>query len=168
MLYCIDACFIGENLLENLPCPTVVGATRVGGIHYHQARMQAVIEAVVALATSPTGFSASELTAQVRERSGQPESEYGPRQAAYDIKKLSGKELVQKRGNSRRYEPLPEGLRTMVALVVLRDKVIRPLLAASGKLTPRPKLPNQTRVDRRYENLRDTMRLLFVDLGLVA
>jgi hypothetical protein len=44
----------------------------------------------------------------------------------------------------------------MVALGVLRDQVIRPLLAASGKLTPRPKLPNQTRVDRRYENLRDT------------
>jgi hypothetical protein len=56
----------------------------------------------------------------------------------------------------------------MVALVVLRDKVIRPLLAASGKLPPRPKLQNQTRVDRRYENLRDTMRLLFMDLGLVA
>ena len=102
MLYCIDACFIGENLLENLPRPTVVGATRVGGIHYHQARMRTVIEAVVALATSPTGFSASELAAQVRERSGQPESEYGPRQAAYDIKKLRGKELVQKRGHSRR------------------------------------------------------------------
>jgi hypothetical protein len=168
MLYCIDACFSGENLLENLPRPTVVGATRVGGIHYHQARMGTVIEAVVALATSPTGFSASELAAQVRERSGQPESEYGPRQAAYDINKLGGKELVQKRGHSRRYEPLPEGLRAMVALVVLRDKVIRPLLAASGKLTPRPKVQNQTRVDRRYENLRDTMRLLFVDLGLVA
>ena len=90
LLYCIDAGFIGENRLENLPRPTVVGATRVGGIHYHQARMRTVIEAVVALAPSPTGFSASELAAQVRERSGQPESEYGPRQAAYDIKKLRG------------------------------------------------------------------------------
>jgi hypothetical protein len=108
MLYCIDACCIGENRLENLPRPGVVGATRVGGIHYSQARMRTVIEAMVALATSPTGFSASELAAQVRERSGQSESEYGPRQAAYDIKKLRGKELVQKRGNSRRYEPLPE------------------------------------------------------------
>ena len=126
MLYCIDACFIGENLLENLPRPTVVGATRVGGIQHNQARMRTVIEAVVALATSPTGFSASELAAQVRERSGPPESEYGPRPAAYDIQKLRGKELVQKRGNSRRYEPLPEGLRAMVALVVLRDQVIRP------------------------------------------
>jgi hypothetical protein len=130
--------------------------------------MRTVIEAVVALATSPTGFSASELAAEVCERSGPPEIAYGPRPAAYDIQKLRGKQLVQKRGNSRRYEPLPEGLRAMVALVVFRDQVIRPLLAASGKLTPRPKLQNQTRVDRRYENLRDTMRLLFVDLSGVS
>jgi hypothetical protein len=56
----------------------------------------------------------------------------------------------------------------MVALVVLRDNVIRPLLAASGKPIPRPKLQNQIRIDRRYENLRDTVRLLSMDLGLVA
>jgi len=103
MLYCIDACFIGENLLENLPRPTVVRATTgVGGIHYHQARMRTVIEAMVALATSPTGFSTSELAAEVCERSGPPESPYGP-QAAYDIQKLRGKQLAQKRGTSRRY-----------------------------------------------------------------
>ena len=154
---------VGELAASHL-----VGATRVGGINYNQARMRTVIESVVALATSPTGFSASELAAQVRARSGQRETPYGPRQAAYDIKKLRGKGLVHKRGNSRRYEPVPERLRAMVALVVLRDKVIRPILAASGKLVPRPKLQNQTRVDRRYENLRDTARLLFVDLGLVA
>jgi hypothetical protein len=59
LLYCIDAGFIGENRLENLPRPTLVGATRVGGIHYHPACMRTVIEAVVELAPSPTGFSAS-------------------------------------------------------------------------------------------------------------
>ena len=80
MLYCIDACFIGENLLENLPRPTVVRATTgVGGIHYHQARMRTVIEAMVALATSPTGFSTSELAAEVCERSGPAESACSPR-----------------------------------------------------------------------------------------
>jgi len=168
MLYCIDACFIGENLLDTLPSPTVVGATRVGGINYNQARTRNVIEAVVALATSPAGFSSSELAAQVRALSGQSESEYSARQAAYDIKKLRGKGMVQKVGNSRRYEVIPEGLRAMAALVVLRHRVIRPLLAASGRLIPRPKLQNISRVDRRYENLRDTMRLLFIDLGLAA
>ena len=63
--------------------------------------------------------------------SGESDSEYGARRAAYDIKKLRGKDMVRKIGASRRYEPLHEGLRAMTALVVLREKVIRPLLAAS-------------------------------------
>ncbi len=78
MLYCIDACIIDEKALEDLPKPTMVRATRVGGINCNQARMRIVIEAVVALATSPNGLSASELAAQVRALSGQPESEYVP------------------------------------------------------------------------------------------
>jgi hypothetical protein len=164
----MDACFIGETMLENLPRPAVVGATRIGGVNYNEARIRTVIEAVVTLATSPAGFSASQVSAEVRARSGQPESDYSPRQAAYDIKKLRGKGLIQKCGNSRRYAAIPEGLRAMAALVILRDKVIRPLLAASGKLIARPKLQNQTRIDRLYESLRDTMRLLFIDLGLTA
>jgi hypothetical protein len=37
--------------------------------------------------------------------SGQAQSEYGPRRAAYDLKKLRGKGMVNKIGLSRRYEP---------------------------------------------------------------
>jgi hypothetical protein len=168
VLYCVDACFIGEDMLEKLPAPSVVGATRVGGVNLEQTRMRTVAEGIVALSTSPAGFSASELAAQVRAIHGQSESEYGARRAAYDIKKLRGKGLLVKRGKSRRYEAVPEGLRAITALLVLREKVIRPLLAASRNSAKRPKLQNQTRIDRRYESLRDTMRLLFKDLGVAA
>jgi hypothetical protein len=58
------------------------------------------------------------------------ESAYGPRRAAYDLKKLRRKGLVRKIGSSRRYETQADGLRAMTALVVLREKVIKPLLAA--------------------------------------
>jgi len=168
LLYCLDAGFIGEDLLERLPAPSVVRATRVGGVNIEQVRMRRVVEGVVELSTSPTGFSASELAARVRAINGLPKSEYGARRAAYDIKKLRGKGFLIRRGKSRRYEPVVEGLRAMTALLVVREKVIRPLVAASGKVVSRPKLKNQTRIDRRYETLRDTMRLLFQDLGLAA
>jgi hypothetical protein len=130
--------------------------------------MRTVVEAVIRVShvASPiqrfgTGSrgSRSERSTGIRIR---------PTPGAYDIKKFRSQGLVQKAGNSSRYEPIPEGLRAMVALVVLRDNVIRPLLAASGKPIPRPKLQNQIRIDRRYENLRDTIRLLSTDLGLVA
>jgi hypothetical protein len=82
------------------------------------------------------GFTASDEARQIHSMSGQPESEYGPRRAAYDIKKLRAKGMVSKIGKSRRYEPVPEGLRSLAAVLVLREKIIRPLLAASGQPEP--------------------------------
>ena len=49
------------------------------------------------------------------------------RRAAYDIKKLRAKGMVRKIGKSRRYEPVPEGLRALTALLVLREKIIQPI-----------------------------------------
>jgi hypothetical protein len=49
-------------------------------------------------------------------------------QAAYDLKKLHGKHILRRIGHTRCYEPLPSGLRAMTALVVLRNKAIKPSL----------------------------------------
>src|SRR6516164_8666484 len=146
-LECIDQCFIADSMLEDLPAPSSVGKTKVGGIDLNKARMRWVVEALIALCVSPSaqGFTASELARQVRLLSNQAESEYGPRRAAYDLKKLRAKDIVQRIGQTRRYQSSASGLRAMVALVVLRNKVIKPLLAAAhrgrksrGAQKPRP------------------------------
>lgn len=165
---CMDACFVADDTLENLPLPAQVGQTKVGGIDLNKPRMRRVAEAALALSTSPAGFTASALAQKVRAMSGAAESEYGPRRAAYDLKKLRGKGMVRKIGSSRRYEPVPEGLRAMTARVVMREKVIKPLLAASSQLAPPSKLNSPTPIDRHYETLRPDMRSLFTDLGIAA
>jgi hypothetical protein len=129
--------------------------------------MRRVVEAVLALSASPAGFTATDLARQVHSMRGLPESEYGTRRAAYDIKKLRAKGMVQKIGKSRRYEAPSAGLRTLTALLVLREKVIKPLLAASGQPDPLPQA-DPTPIDRHYESLRAGMRDLLVDLGMVA
>ena len=165
---CMDACFVADDTLENLPLPAQVGQTKVGGIDFNKPRMRRVVEAVLALSTSPAGFTASELAQQVRTMSSQAESTYGPRRAAYDLKKLRGKVMVRKIGSSRRYEPVPEGLRAMTALVVIREKVIKPMLAASRRPESPSQLNHPTPVDQHYEHLRLGMRDLFAALGMVA
>jgi hypothetical protein len=94
--------------------------------------MRLVAEAVLALSASPEGFTASQSAEHVPRLSQENESEYGPRRAAYDLKKLRGKSIVSRIGKTARYEPIPEGLRTMAALVILRDKALKPLLAAAS------------------------------------
>ena len=98
--------------------------------------MRWVVEALIALSPLPGGFTASELASQVRVVSKQSEAEYNPRRAAYDLKKLRGKKVVRRIGQTRRYESIPRGLRAMTALVVLRNKAIKPLLAAAQGLQP--------------------------------
>lgn len=165
---CMNACFVSDQALEKLPEPAQIGRTRVGGIDLNKPRMRRIAEAVLALSASPTGFTASDLVRQVCSMSGQPESEYGARRAAYDIKKLRAKGMVSKIGKSRRYETIPERLRSLTALLVLREKIVRPLLAASGQFQPPTQSINPTPVDHHYENLRAGMRGLFNELGIAA
>jgi hypothetical protein len=76
--------------------------------------------------------------------------------------------MVQKIATSRRYEPIPKGLRAITALVILREKVIRPLLAASQVPESKTNLNYPTPVDQHYDRLQHGMRGLFTALGLVA
>ena len=132
-------CLVADETMENLPLPAQVGKTKVGGIDLSKPRMRRVAEALQALSTAPTGFTASELAEKVRALSGEAESAYGPRRVAYDLKKLRSKGMVRKIGASRRYEPELAALRAIAAPLVLREKVIRPLLAASQRPEPQIK-----------------------------
>jgi len=167
-LHYVEACFVADDTLERLPEPAVVGQTRVGGVDFNQPRMRLAVQAILALAAFPKGFTAGEVACKVRDLGGLPEAAYGTRQAAYDIKKLRGKQIVQKRTGSRRYDAQPEGLRTMAALVLLRDKVIKPVLASQCDLRRRPKPKNPTPIDRHYDALQRGMRDLLEELGIAA
>ena len=167
-LSCIDQCFIGDETLEQLPTPSQVGKATVGGVDFNKPRMRRVAEAVVALSPSPGGFTATELAHQVRVRSGQPEAEYGVRQAAYDRKKLRGKQIVSRVGKTRRYEAVPAGLKTVTALLLLRDKVITPLLAATQQLQPGRGAQNPSTLDRHLEVVRAEMQSVLRQLRVSA
>ena len=167
-LSCVDQCFIADRMLEQLPAPSQVGKIKVGGIDLNKPRMRWVIEALIALSPLPAGFTASELASQVRVLSKQSESEYGPRRAAYDLKKLRGKKVVRRIGQTRRYESIPTGLRAMAALVVLRSKAIKPLLAAAQGLRPSRGAQNPSAIDTHYDTSRTAMCGVFQALGLAA
>jgi hypothetical protein len=167
-LSCIDQCFIADETLEQLPAPSLVGKAKVGGIDFNKPRMRYVAEAVLALSPSPGGFTASRLADQVRAMSQQSDPNYDARRAAYDLKKLRGKQIVRRIEKSRRYETIPAGLKTMAALVVLRNKAIKPLLAAAQELKPTRGPQNPTALDAHYEAIRTGMQGVFHELGLTA
>lgn len=164
----VDAPFLADETWEALSFPSQVGACRVGGVDINKPRMREVMAAVVALAAKPNGFSASDIAWQVCRQTGQAAQEYGPTQAAYDLKKLRAKNLVTKIAQSRRYTTESQGLRTITALSVIRDKVLRPILAGATHGDRRPQPPSAPPLDVCYEALRKDMTLLLAELHFAA
>jgi hypothetical protein len=164
MLDCVDVGFLPDGLLDQLPSPSHIGATQVSGIDLNKPRLRTTLHAVLALSTTPSGFTVADLVAKAHSMTG--DTTYTVRQAAYDLRKLRGKNLVTKPGRTRRYHVPPLSARTIAALLALRDQVIAPILA--GVRSPRNgrKPAHWTALDRQYETLRIGMQTLFDHLGL--
>ena len=167
-LYCMDASFISGETLDQLATPSQVGKTRTAGMDVNKPRTRAVLSAVLALACSPDGFTTGQLANTVRSMLPATDSSYDPRRAAYDLRKLRGKELVSKVPDSRRYFIPQQAVRTIAALVILREKILRPILAGVGKPKMGRKPKNWSSIDEHYEAVRQDMFTLMEDLRIAA
>jgi hypothetical protein len=166
VVQCADEATIDDGTYDALPKASQVGKSRVAGLHLTSERLATVLDSALTLAAKPGGFTSGELAQQVRHRLQDSPAPYRSRQAAYDLKKLRGKKLVERIGASRRYQSSAEGLRTMVALVMLRDKVLKPVLRNRNLQGSPPR--NNHAIDRHYYNLRQEMRRLFRTLNIAA
>jgi hypothetical protein len=159
--------FLDEGAFERLSEPTTRGTRRLAGIDLNKARNRHVVDAVVALSTKPGGFTLAQLAEAVRQRSGQNANTYSARNAAYDAAKLLGKTLVRRIERSRRYAVDPHGVRTLCAYLLLREKVIKPLLA--GVVRPYGRPPKVLApLDQHYVTLREELHRTFETIGLAA
>lgn len=161
----IDAAFIDDGLLDSLPEPASLGASQLAGIHLDQPRIRAVLNSILTLAPAPHGFTASQLADNVRDSFGDSFPDYSPRQAAYDLKKLRAKNLVSRLGNSRKYIPTKDGLSAISALVVLREHIIKPVLAGAGKPKRGPKPKNPSFLDELLSAVHLAFRNLLLEFG---
>jgi hypothetical protein len=82
---------------------------------------------------------------------------YTARQAAYDMNKLLGKSIVipiKKQGTIAR---VPMGVRVLAGLLILREKVIKPILAGISKTTVGRPPKNVRPIDTTYESICNEM-----------
>jgi hypothetical protein len=164
MLDCVEIGFLPDGTLDQLPAPSQLAGTRIGGLDMNRPQVRAALAATLALAVAPAGFIVARFTAQVRAMTGQTPDGYSTRQGAY-LRKLGGnKQLVIKPGRTRRYHVPEAAVRTITALLTIRDKVIAPLI---GIRTPRRGRPPKhwSQIDRDYETLRLNMQARFGHLG---
>jgi hypothetical protein len=160
--------FLDGERLDQLAVPSRCGNKRVAGVDLNKARMRAVAEALLAPAAAPRGLSARDLAQKVCDQAGRSLSGYGPRKAAYDLRKLRGKSLVARIPKTRRYRTQSPGIRKLAGLLVIREKVIHPVLA--GACRPKPGRPPKltSALDIHYQNLQKEMLATLQLLKLAA
>jgi hypothetical protein len=168
VLQAAHASFLQESVLDTLPQPTHTGSRRLAGVDLQKSRMRTLSQAVIALAPMPGGFSARDLAEKVNLLTTGPSLPYSRRQAAYDLSKLRGKRLVERIPNTRLYRVNTLGIRILAGLLILREKVIRPVLA--GICNPRPGRPPKiiNSIDLHYQNLQREMHSTLQELRLTA
>ena len=167
-LSCMDQCFVAGMKFEDLPKSSTIGAARVAGVDFNRARTWQAARSVLALSATPGGFSASAFANHLRRQTATSQQNYGPRQAAYDLKKFRAKGFVRLVAKSRCYEPTLNGLRMISALMVLRERVVEPLTRGIVDGDSVQPMTNPTSLDQHYQSMREQMREVFRELGLAA
>src|SRR5881409_542011 len=159
--------FLDEGAFDTLAAPTQRGTQRRAGVDLNKVRMRQVVAAVVALAPKPASFTVSDLARKVSDIAGREIPAYSSRHAAYDLSKIRGKGLVDPIGKSRRYSTTAAGVATLTAYSILRDQVIKPLIAGVIRRQGRPpKLIHP--LDQHYQTLRVELYKTFDTLGLAV
>jgi hypothetical protein len=168
VVQCAHLSFVDGRQLDRLSLPTIRGNHRLAGVDLQKPRLRAVAEAVIAPAPQPDGFTAEELATRVRTQQGRTMAKYNARKAAYDLRKLRGKALVQRIAKTRRYRVRRPGIRTLAALLILREKVLKPVLA--GVCRPKRGRPPKTihPLDLHYQTLQRQMLSTLQHLKLAA
>jgi len=160
--------FLDEGTFDTLALPSERGSKRLAGVDLNKSRMRTVVGAMVALSPKPDGFTTADLALKVQEMAGWKPEQYSARRAAYDLAKIRGKEIVQRVDRSRRYSANFEGLRRLWACIMLRDKVLKPMMAGAGRAQVGQPPKTIHPLDLHYLNLLRELEATFGTLGLAA
>jgi hypothetical protein len=110
--------------------------------------------------------ASTDLPAQVQAQL--PQTRYTSAKAAYDLRKLRSKGFASKLPGSRRCLVAAAGIRGIGALLILREQVVRPVLAGALHAEPSCEPTQLSVADRHYHALRQEMQALFQVIGIAA
>ena len=155
-----NLCYTHVSLLkdgsfEHLTKPSKTGERRLAGVDINKKRTIAVMESALSLALKPNGYNANDITTLMKERLEKKQAtNYTPAKAAYDIRKLRGKGLVEKIGKSRKYKTTKKGMDTIIAILSLTQKTMPTIFSAINKNTMSDAPEEMQNLDKLFLNIR--------------
>jgi len=160
---------LNDGSLEQLTTPTQKGKQRLAGVDINKKRNIAVMQCALALAIKPGGYSAKDLSILMKEKLDKKQSSaYTPAKAAYDIRKLRGKALVEKTGNTRKYKTTQKGIETIVGILSINQKILPTILSSVNKTLLSVNLEEMSELDNHYIKIKDEINAICKYYGIKA
>ena len=159
-----NLCYMHVSLLDydsckKLTAPSKRGLQRLAGVDINKSRTIAVMESVQALAIKPGGYTLKEVSSLVKERLDKKQARgYTTAKAAYDVRKLRGKGLLEKVEKSRRYKTTKKGIGTIVTVLALTQKIIPTVLSSINKYVVSEDPVEMQNIDSMYLNIRNEIK----------
>ncbi len=155
VLYFSHVSFVDKGEFDQLSQPSKKGKERLAGINLDKARCRNVMKAVLELSTKPGGFASMDLANKYVKIAKISDQSYKSRHAAYDLRKLRAKGFVKRKGNSRKYQVTAKGVSMIVAIIVIREKIFKPIVAGIKKKKLAKSPQNLSKIDQIYISVRD-------------
>lgn len=138
-------CVLSHEGVQRLMQPTVTpDGQRAPGLKFGDPRVMSLLAALCLFLHLPDGFRNGDLRPHVADLLGPDESDYGPGQMTYDLRRLRLKGIIARVPRSNRYFLTPYGWKAALFVTRLNAGLFRPGLAALDD-SPGIRVPHRLR-----------------------
>jgi hypothetical protein len=146
-------CAIGEAAFTQVTNPLVAHGQRVSGLRFTEARVHALLAALVVFRLLPNGFSNRDLRAHLAPLLGIDPSIMTQGRMTYDLRRLRLHGLIERIPGSHRYRVTNFGLRSALFLTRTYARIVRPGLA----VVMAPDVPRSRSLRSHFDQLERAM-----------
>ncbi len=129
-------CAIGEDSFQGLQRPREVNGQHASALRFADARVQALLHALLLFVLLARGFSNKGLREQLAPLLGMRPGEIRPGRMTYDLRRLRLHGLIERIPKTQRYRLTGTGLRTALFYTRVYARVLRPGLALVSPCAP--------------------------------
>ena len=138
----------GAQAFTDLTAPIVMpGGTRIPGLRFGDARVHALLQALLIHRLLPRGFTNRELRTLIAPLLGTNPEDIAAGKMTYDLRRLREHGLIARIPRSRRYQVTDTGLHDALLFTHAHDHLLRPGLALTAD--PSPPAPSRLRAAAR-------------------
>jgi hypothetical protein len=124
--YLSHDCLIGDDHLDALTQPMVVGTQRAAALRFGDRRVLALMQTLCLFALSPTGFRHRDLRSPIAQLLGHASDHYTAGQMTYDLRRLRLHGLIERVPQTHRYRLTEPGARLAMLYVRIYARGFRP------------------------------------------